>query len=147
MSDGLRDRFRSHYQRVRERDRAWVMSISPGKLERRLVPMLAVLLILNFLDILSTLVALKATPYFIELNPVVSGLLYLGFGGFLIALLLKYVPILPLIYAVFAQDSASRHPLGIRMVKIIAFVVLVAANAFYVYVVGSNFGNLFRLFF
>jgi hypothetical protein len=147
MSGGIRDRLRSHYREVRERDTAWVMSLDTGRLEEKLVPMLAVLMVLNFLDILSTLVALRITPYFVELNPIASGLFYLGFGGFLMALLLKYAPILPLAYAVFTRDASGRHPMGIRMVKVIAFVVLVVTNAFYVYVVGSNFGSLLRLFF
>jgi len=147
MSGSVRSRIRSHYQRVRERDRAWLMSLSLSKLETWSAPMLAALLVLNFVDVLSTLTALKVTPYFVELNPVVSGLLYMGFGGFLIALLLKYAPIIPLLYAVFASDRADRHPLGIRMVKVSAFVVLIAANVFYVYVVGSNLVSLLRLFF
>jgi hypothetical protein len=147
MSGSVRSRLRSRYEKVRERDRAWVMSLSLPKLEGRLVPMLVVLLILNFIDVLSTLVAFKATPYFVELNPIVSGLLYMGFSGFMIALLLKYAPIIPLLYASFARDTAGRHPMGIRMVKISAFVVLVAADVFYVYVVGSNLGSLLRLFY
>jgi len=121
--------------------------LSMTKLEGKLVPMLGALLILNFVDVLSTLVALKVTPFFVELNPIASGLFYMGFGGFLIALLLKYAPILPLLYAVFASDRAGRHPMGIRMVKISAFMVLVAADIFYVVVVGSNLGSLLRIFF
>jgi len=121
--------------------------LSLTKLEGKLVPMLGALLILNFVDVLSTLVALKITPFFVELNPIAAGLFYMGFGGFLIALLLKYAPIVPLLYAVFASDSAGRHPMGIRMIKISAFMVLVAADVFYVLVVGSNLGSLLRIFF
>jgi hypothetical protein len=124
-----------------------LMSLSPAKLEIRMVPMLGALLVLNFIDVISTLVALHATPYFVELNPIVSGLLYVGFAGFLIALVLKYAPIIPLVYAVFARDRANKHPMGIRMIKISALIALVAANVFYVLVVGSNLGNLLRLFF
>jgi hypothetical protein len=123
------------------------MSVSLGKLETRLVPMLAALVVLNFLDVLSTLTAFAVTPYFVEMNPIVSGLLYLGFAGFLVALLLKYAPIIPLVYAVFARDRADRHPVGIRITKISAFIVLVASDVFYVYVVGSNLGSLLRIFF
>jgi len=147
MSGGVRDRMRVRYQKVRERDRAWLMSINIARLESWLVGMLAALLVLNFIDVLSTLVAFGSTPFFVELNPLVSGLLYRGFGGFLIALVLKYTPIAPIAYSVFVRDSGGKHPLGIRMVKISVFIVLIAANVFYTYVVGSNLGSLLRLYY
>jgi uncharacterized protein DUF5658 len=103
--------------------------------------------VLNFLDVVETLAAMKWTAAFDELNPLASSLFTLQFGGFVVALLLKYSPIFLLAYIVFIRDDSNRRPLAIRLVKFGALVALAAGNIFYVYVVGSNLGNILRLFF
>jgi hypothetical protein len=143
---GFRSRVKERYEFVRERDRRWLMQFSVEEFQRKLVPLLAAYLILNFLDVVSTLIAKQSTAGFQELNPLASALFDLQFGGFVIALILKYAPAFILTYIAFIGNSGEKHPVGIRTAKLSALVVLVAGNIFYVYVVGSNLGNLLRLY-
>ena len=101
---------------------------------------------MNFFDALTTLVALSLGPSFIELNPIASGLFRLDFFGFLAALGLKYSPLIPLVYVTFLPPT-DKHVLAIRVVKVSAFVALVAADVFYVTVVGSNSLNLLHYYY
>ena len=142
----IRSRFKERYEYVRERDRRWLMQFSVEGFQRKLVPLLATYLILNFLDVVSTLIARQSTAGFQELNPLASALFELQFGGFVVALLLKYAPAFILTYIAFIGNKGANHPLEIRIAKLSALVVLAAGNIFYVYVVGSNLGNLLRLY-
>lgn len=125
---------------VRARETKFLMSFDPAKLSKRLVILLSIFITLNCLDALTTLVAIS-TSRIVELNPIASGLFHLSFPGFMAALALKYMPIIPLAYATYARENASR-PLAIRIVKVSAFVALVAADIFYLAVVGSNIRTL-----
>lgn len=117
------------------------MSFDIFKLNKRLSILLAVFVLLNCFDALTTLVALKTGPAFVELNPLAAGLFGLSFGGFVVALTLKYIPVVPLLYATLLKESGSR-PVAFRIVKVSAFVALVAADIFYMGVVGSNVKTL-----
>ncbi len=117
------------------------MSFDRLKLNGRLMVLLSVFIALNCLDALTTLVAINAGPGFVELNPIAASLFHLNFLGFVAALVLKYMPIVPLAYATYVGESSSR-PLAIRIVKVSAFVALVAADIFYLVVVGSNLKTL-----
>lgn len=134
------------YEAVQERDRMWIMSIDVQQLDRRLVQLLAPYLVLNFIDVISTLVGIQSTTAFRELNPLASALFGLQFGGFAVALVLKYAPAALLTYLTFMKSS-DKHPLATKVAKFSGLIVLAAANIFYVYVVGSNLGNLLRVFF
>ncbi len=121
------------------------MSFNMPKVNGWLVVLLSVFITLNFFDAVTTLVAIKASPTFIELNPIVSGLFELNFVGFVVALALKYIPIVPLFYATFLKDS-GRMPISFRVVKVSALVALAAADLFYLAVVGLNVTTLARYF-
>jgi Domain of unknown function (DUF5658) len=123
-----------------------VLSFPIERLDSLVLPLLAPYLILNFLDVASTLIAMQF-PSFVELNPIAAALFSHQFTGFIFALVLKYSPAVVVTYIAFMKDVGNKHPLGVRMAKISAIMVLIIGNAFYVYVVGSNLGNLFRLFF
>jgi hypothetical protein len=125
---------------IRERETKFMMSFDVAKLNKRLVILLSMFITLNCLDALTTLVAIS-TGRIVELNPIASSLFHLNFPGFIAALGLKYMPVIPLAYATYAREGAS-HPLAIRVVKVSAFVALVAANIFYLAVVGSNLRTL-----
>jgi len=116
------------------------MSFDGAKLNKRLVILLSIFITLNCFDALTTLVAIS-TGRMVELNPIASDLFRLSFPGFMAALVLKYMPIIPLAYATYAKENASR-PLAIRIVKVSSFVALVAANVLYLAVVGSNLRTL-----
>lgn len=141
MLKGVRARMKDRRRIIRERETKFLMSFDISKLNRRLVILLAVFVLLNCFDALTTLVALKTGPAFVELNPIAHGLFNLSFEGFVAALSLKYIPVVPLLYATFLKDSPSR-PIAFRIVKVSAFVALVAANIFYLGVVGSNVWTL-----
>lgn len=121
---------------ARERETKFLMSFDIKRVNRRLLILLSVFIALNFLDAFTTLVALKAEG-FVELNPIASGLFHLDFPGFVLALVLKYSPIIPLAYATLVGVEGKR-PIPIRVVKVSAFVALAAADLLYLGIVGSN---------
>ena len=113
------------------------MSFDIAKVNSRLVLLLSFFVALNFFDAATTLLALNAGPTFVELNPIASGLFHKDFAGFVAALALKYMPMIPLGYATFVPVSEN-HALAFRIVKVSALVALAAADIFYIGVVGSN---------
>ena len=145
MLERTRTRMRQRYAEARIRETKFLMSFDLLKVNSRLFVLLSVFIALNFLDALTTLVAINLGPSFVELNPIASGLFRLDFFGFLAALGLKYTPILPLVYATFLPATGKRM-IALRVVKVSAFVALVAADLFYLAVVGSNSLNLARYY-
>lgn len=140
-----RERMRERYAAARLRETKFLMSFDMPKLNQRLLVLLGVFIALNFLDALTTLVALSLGPSFVELNPIASRLFGLDFAGFVAALGLKYIPMVPLIYATFIPGDGKRV-IALRVVKVSALVALVAADLFYLAVVGSNSLNLARYY-
>ena len=145
MLKEIRSRMKERYQMARLRETRFLMSFDMSALNGRLVILLAIFITLNCLDALTTLAAIKAGPSFVELNPIASGLFSLSFPGFVAALTLKYIPMVPLLYATFLKEAVER-PIAFRIVKVSAFVALAAADIFYVAVVGSNMRTLAAYF-
>ncbi len=141
MPGNFRDRMRERYKLARARETKFLMSFNIPMLNSRLAILLSVFITLNALDVFTTLMALRAGPSFVELNPIASGLFGLSFGGFLAALALKYVPLIPLAYATYVKESVNR-PVAFRIVKVSALIALAAADIFYLFVVGSNVRTL-----
>ena len=141
MLERERDRMREGYRKARVRETKFLMSFDVSKLNGRLVILLSLFIALNCFDAITTLVAISAGPNFVELNPIAASLFHLSFVGFVGALVLKYMPIVPLAYATHVKENPSR-PLAIRIVKVSAFVALAAADIFYLGVVGSNVRTL-----
>jgi len=139
LTDGIR--------RANDRDRAFIMSLNLGFIDKVLVPLYAAFLCLNFLDVYSTLLAMKSSLDFRELNPIASALFSMRFDGFLIAIVFKYLPAIPLFYLVFARDTSGKHAFQIRMLRFVALVVLVAVDGLLSYVVAwNNIPTLLALF-
>ncbi len=115
-----------------------VLGLNITLLNDILWPLFIGYLCLNFLDVYSTILALKAGPLFQERNMIAAALFSLQFRGFLIAMLLKYLPAIPLFYLVFLKDPLEIHPYEIRLVKFGALCALCAADLFLLYVVGIN---------
>ncbi|HXW37010.1 MAG TPA: DUF5658 family protein [Nitrososphaerales archaeon] len=141
MLDGLRQRMSERYQEVRERDRKWVLQLRVQRLDKYLFLLVTGFIILNFVDVLSTLAALATGPPFYEINPIASGLFRGGFNGFLLALFLKYLPLAPILFVVFLHDSTKR-PVEVRTLKFGVLAMLCAADVFYLAVVINNLHNL-----
>ena len=145
MLEKVRARMKERYAEARVRETKFLMSFDLSKVNGWLLILLSVFITLNFFDALTTLIALHAGPPFIELNPIASGLFREDFPGFLVALALKYVPVIPLVYVTFLHTDGN-HPMALRIVKVSAFIALVAGDIFYMGVVGSNSINLARYY-
>ena len=78
LTDGIR--------RANERDREFIMSLNLGLPRQSPSPLYAAFLCLDFLDVYSTLLAMKSGFDFRELNPIASALFSMKFDGFLIAI-------------------------------------------------------------
>ena len=137
---------RKGYREARARETRFIMSFDVPRLNSRLYLLLGLFIILNFLDAFTTLLAIRAGPAFMELNPIAAGLFGMSFPGFSVALTLKYLPVVPLSYVTFLKGSES-HPMAFRIVKVSAFVALVAADIFLLVVVGSNVRTLLAYYY
>jgi len=115
-----------------------IMSLNIKVLNSMLWPLFIGYLCLSFLDVYSTVLALKVGPIFYERNPIAATLFGMQFRGFLIAMLLKYLPAIPLFYLVFLKDPLDLHPYEVRLVKFGALCALCAADIYLLYVVGVN---------
>ena len=125
-------------RRANERDREFIMSLDIRLIEKLLIPLYAAFLCLDFLDVYSTLLAMKSAIDFHELNPIASALFSMRFDGFLIAMVLKYLPAVPLFYLVYANDRSGLHAFQIRLMRFAALVALVAGDLVLGYIVAIN---------
>jgi len=141
MLQGTRARMKDRLAEARLRETKFLMSFDLVSVNKWLLILLSVFVALNFFDACTTLLAIQAGPVFVEHNPIAARLFQLDFTGFVVALVLKYMPVLPLAYATFIRAKESRG-LGLRIVKVSAFMALAAADLFYVLVVSSNSLNL-----
>jgi hypothetical protein len=146
LLEEVRNRMRERYTEARLRETKFLMSFDLHMVDSRLLVLLSVFIALNFFDAVTTLVAISLGPSFVELNPIASGLFRLDFLGFIAALGLKYIPLVPLVYVTFLPPT-QKHVLAVRIVKVSAFVALVAADVFYLAVVGSNSMNLLQYYY
>jgi hypothetical protein len=128
----------SHYRVVYERDRQWMMGFNVATLEKFAWPLFIGFLCLNFLDVYTTTLAFNFGPLFHEENPLAAALFNLQFQGYLLALLFKYLPTIPLFYIVFVKDGSRKHELQIRMLKLAGVIALVGADLLLLYIVGIN---------
>ena len=146
MLDELRAKMKKRYEIARANETKFLMSFDIPRLDRKLIILLSVFITLNGLDVLTTLVAINAGPTFVELNPIASGLFELNFIGFIAALSLKYIPVVPLVYVTYLKEVTGR-PIAFRTVKVSALVALAAADVFYLIVVSSNLRTLLAFYF
>ena len=128
----------AHYRMVYERDKTWIMQFELSTLQKFAWPLFIGFVCLNFLDVYTTTLAFNFGPLFHEENPLAAALFDKQFQGYVIALILKYLPMLPLFYLVFVQDRHGRHQMQMRMLKLAVVVALAGADIFLFYVVGIN---------
>lgn len=141
MSESLRRRWARRYKAVKERDERWLFGLDLGRVNRILLWLFVAFILLNLIDVVSTLAALRIGPPLLEMNPVASGLFRHGFWGFMLALVLKFFPFIPFTYAVFMKGS-SNHPVQMRTIKMGFLVALAAADVFYLAVAINDLTNL-----
>jgi hypothetical protein len=125
-------------RKANERDRQFIMSLNINFLDKVLPPLYAGFLCLDFLDVYSTLLAMKSSFEFHELNPIAAALFGLKFDGFLIAIAFKYLPAIPLFYLVYVRDRSGEHTFQIRLVRFVALVALIAGDGVLGYIVAWN---------
>jgi hypothetical protein len=146
MAVSVKDRMKGGIRAARVRETKFLMSFEISKLNKRLLVLLSLFASLTFFDAVTTLIAISSGPTFVELNPIASGLFRMDFLGFIVALVLKYIPMIPLGYVTFLADPED-GAMPLRTVKVSAFVALAAADIFYLLVVGSNSFNLLSYYF
>ncbi len=129
----------AHLQRFEER----VTRINLGFIEAWLFPLFIGLVCLNFLDVLSTLAAMHLFPKFTELNQLVATLFKMQFNGFLLAMVVKYSPLIPMGYIAFLGGE-SNDTLQVKALKIGVFVALIGADVYYLGVTLNNIPQLIR---
>jgi hypothetical protein len=136
---------RAQYRLASERDKKWLGSLNLSKLDNILWPLCIAFICLNFLDLYTTTLALYTTTVnlsnplvFQERNILASRLFAMNFQGFLFALLIKFAPAFPLLYAVFLRDPKNTHAHQIGLIKVSAIAALMIGDAFYVWVVLLN---------
>lgn len=144
MLDEFRRRAAERYHKVKKRDEEWILRINLPWVQTMLWLLFAILVVLEFVDVVSTLAALNFPTIFSELNPIAAGLFQLKFLGFLLALTLKYAPLIPIGYGVFLREPQARSA-QVRAVKIGTLVVLVTANIIYIAIATNNLSYLARL--
>ena len=138
---GLQERVRTNYQEVRERDERWLMRIDYGMIRKALVILLGVYVLLDLMDLITTLTALSNSSIFTELNPIAHGLFQLQLLGFGLAIAFKFVPLIPLSYGVFMSES-GKNQVHIKTIKLGVLVSLGAANILLIAIVASNLSTL-----
>lgn len=137
---------KERYRKAQAREKRFLMSFDIPSVNRKATILLTVFILLNFADVITTLMAIKTGPGFVEFNPIASNLFRLNFFGFITALGLKYLTVIPFVYATFLGGAWSNQ-IRFRTVKVGALVALAAADLFYFAVVGSNVGNLVLFYF
>jgi len=116
----------------------WLNKLNLHALDSVLWPLLTAYLCLNFLDLYTTSIAIGGSQAFQEYNIIAAKLFSMKFGGFLLAIILKFAPVFPLFYAVFSSDRSGKHHLQIRVIKISALLTLVIGDTFYSAIVLLN---------
>jgi hypothetical protein len=129
---------REQYRLANERDKRWLSSLNLKRLDNILWPLFVAFVCLNFLDIYTTSIALGTSTLFREENVLAAKLFSMKFQGFMLALIIKFAPALPLSYAVFMGETKSGHSYQVRLIKVGALAALVAGDLFYVLVVLFN---------
>jgi hypothetical protein len=128
----------SHYKSVYERDKKWIMQFEVATLEKFAWPLLIGFICLNFLDVYSTTLAMTKAGLFHEENPIASVLFNHQFQGYLVAIVFKYLPLIPFFFIVFVRDRSGRHEVQIRIIKFSAVVALAGADVLLFYIVGIH---------
>jgi len=125
---------RERYRKIRERETKWIMQLDVKKMNRILFPLLCGLVALDFLDVSLTISALYQGPAFTEFNRIASALFDMKFWGFLLALVLKYIILLPIVYGVHLTERSNR-PVQVRVIKLGTLAGLVGADLLMAYIV------------
>ena len=140
MAGFVADR-RQRYREIRERETKWIMQLDVKRMNRILIPLFLALVLLDFLDVSFTVSALYQGAAFMEFNRVAAALFDLKFWGFILALVFKYVILLPIAYGVHLSERSNR-PVQVRVIKLGTLAGLVGADILMAYIVAADGFNL-----
>ena len=138
---GLQERIRTDYQEAKMRDERWLMKFDFEMVRKALILLLSVYILLEVMDVITTLTALSNSSIFTELNPIAHGLFQLQLLGFVLAIAVKFLPLVILSYCAFMPES-GKNQVHIRTVKLGVLVSLGAANALLIAIVMNNLSVL-----
>ncbi|MEM0287398.1 MAG: hypothetical protein QXG05_04395 [Nitrososphaerota archaeon] len=131
------ERISNNIRERQKRDVEFLNSLSISKMNDILWPLYVSFVCLSFLDVYSTILALSSSTSFHELNPIAGPLFGMQLPGLLLALTFKYLPMIPLFYAVFIRDKPEHH-LQVVIVKFSALIALAAADIFLASILLTN---------
>ncbi len=140
------ERIRERYRYVKKRDSELIHSVDMKKIDRLLRISLYFLLSFFVLDVITTLTAKAMFPSFVEKNVIVAPLLGVGFAGFLFALAIKYLPILPIALILHLRHDKTQHPTAIRVIKLGGLAGILAGNFLYTMILANNLAHLVAAF-
>ena len=119
-------------------ERRFVERLDLEFMQKSLWLLLTLFILFNFWDTVTTLDASALSRGFVELNPLAAELFRMGFAGFMIAYLVKFVPVVPLFYMVAVQRRDQKYTFQVKLLKYTAFVVLTGADIFLGVIVFAN---------
>jgi len=134
-------RLKKHYQRVRQQEKRFIMSIDPKKLNKALKISFAALLIFNIFDAASTLLCLYLVPEAVEQNRFFAPLLTKGLPELIFALIVKF-SLLPAVAVGVVIPVKRKHEMWIRTMKLGFSIAIIAALPFYIWALLTNFSIL-----
>lgn len=134
-------RLKEHYQRVHQREKRFIMSIDPKKLNKALKISFAVLLIFNIFDAALTLLCLHLVPEVVERNRFFALLLTKGLPELIFALIVKF-SLLPAVAIGVIIPIKRKHEIWIRTMKLGFSIAIIAASPFYIWALLTNLSIL-----
>jgi len=126
---------------VHQREKRFVMSIDPEKLNKVLKISFVALLIFNIFDVASTLLCLYCVPEVVEQNRFFAPLLTKGLPELIFALIVKF-GLLPAVAIGVIMPIKRKHEMWIRIMKLGFSIAIIAASPFYIWALYTNFSIL-----
>jgi hypothetical protein len=134
-------RLREHYLMVYQREKSFIMSLDPEKLNKALKISFAALLIFNIFDVASTLLCLYFIPEAVEQNRFFAPLLTKGLPELIFALIVKF-GLLPAVAIGVIIPIKGKHEMWIRIMKLGFSTAIIVASPFYIWALYTNFSIL-----
>jgi len=133
-------RIRGAGQARYDREKKLILSINPRSLQLALWTAFITLIILNLLDIVSTIYGLKTVPFVYETNRIFAPLLHSMNGvGPAVAVFMKLIILVIPFMAVHYPVGKNRYELILRIVKLGLLLGIASIIPLYVLIVARNF--------
>ncbi len=134
-------RLKEHYIKVYQREKRFIMSIDPEKLNKVIKISFFALLIFNVFDAASTLLCLYCVPEVVEQNRFFAPLLTKGLPELIFALIVKF-GLLPAVAIGVVIPIKGKYEMWIRTMKLGFSIAIIVASPFYIWALITNFSIL-----